>query len=117
MVSFLKLQKEEGKTVYIYGASTKGNTLLQYCGIDKDLIVAAAERNPLKYGCRTPVTGIPIVSEEVMRKAKPDYLLVLPWHFRDEFVKREKDYLEAGGKLIFPLPSMTVVSKDQISSE
>jgi len=109
--------KAKGKSIYIYGASTKGNTLLQYCGIGKKLIVAAAERNPEKYGRRTPGTNIPIISEKEARAAKPDYFIVLPWHFRDEIIKREKDYLLSGGKLIFPLPKFEIVSKEDIVSQ
>jgi NDP-4-keto-2,6-dideoxyhexose 3-C-methyltransferase len=111
LVSFLKIQKLMGKKIYIYGASTKGNTLLQYCGIDSTLIEAAAERNPNKYGCRTPVTGIPIISEAEMRSRNPDFLLVLPWHFRDEFVKRESEYLKNGGQIIFPLPQFEIIKE------
>ena len=106
LLCFLKVQK---KSVYIYGASTKGNTMLQYGMIDNSLIVAAAERNPDKYGCRTPYTNIPIISEAEVRAAKPDYMLVLPWHFRDGIVEREKEYLEQGGQLIFPLPVVDIV--------
>ena len=103
--------KDEGKSVYLYGASTKGNTMMQYCGIGKNFITSAAERNPMKYGCRTPNTGIPIVSENEVRQANPDYMLVLPWHFRSGFIEREREYLENGGKLIFPLPVIDIVSK------
>jgi GDPmannose 4,6-dehydratase len=106
---FLKEEKSKGKSIYIYGASTKGNTLLQYFGIDSRLITAAAERNPEKFGRRTPLTGIPIISEEEARLKKPDYFIVLPWHFKEEFVKREEDYLKSGGKFIFPLPTFEVV--------
>jgi hypothetical protein len=106
LMCFLSVQK---KTVYIYGASTKGNTMLQYGSIDSGLIIAAAERNPAKYGCRTPRTNIPIVSEEEVRAAKPDYMLVLPWHFREGIVEREKEYLNQGGQLIFPLPVIDIV--------
>lgn len=106
---FIHTQKNQGKSVYIYGASTKGNTLLQYCKLNSDLITAAAERNPEKYGRRTPATGIPIISEEEVRKAKPDFMLVLPWHFRDEFLERESEYMEGGGHLIFPLPTLSVI--------
>ncbi|MBS0245093.1 MAG: class I SAM-dependent methyltransferase [Proteobacteria bacterium] len=110
LTEFIDRERAAGKTFYLYGASTKGNTLLQYCGLDRTRIVAAAERNPEKFGCRTPGSNIPIVSEAEMRAAKPDYLLVLPWHFRDEFVKREADFLAKGGKLIFPLPRFEIVS-------
>lgn len=106
LLCMLSVQK---KTVYIYGASTKGNTMLQYGSIDSGLVIAAAERNPAKYGCRTPSTNIPIVSEAEVRAAKPDYMLVLPWHFREGIIEREKEYLEKGGQLIFPLPVIDIV--------
>lgn len=112
LVSTLKEAKASGKTIHIYGASTKGNVLLQLFGIDRDLVDAAAERNEWKFSHRTPGTNIPIISEEESRALKPDYFLVLPWHFRDEFVKREKDFIDAGGKLIFPLPEVEVYPAD-----
>ncbi|HAA93984.1 MAG TPA: NarL family transcriptional regulator, partial [Rhodospirillaceae bacterium] len=112
LVSVLKDAKSAGKTIHIYGASTKGNVLLQLFGIDRDLIDAAAERNEWKFGHRTPGTNIPIISEEESRAQNPDYFLVLPWHFRDEFVKREQAFIEAGGKLIFPLPEVEVYPAD-----
>jgi len=116
ITNFLLDEKAKGKSIYIYGASTKGNTLLQYCGIGKDLIDAAAERNPEKYGRRTPGTNIPIISEKEARAAKPDYFIVLPWHFKKEIIQREKEYLLSGGKLIFPLPKFEVISKDDIDT-
>lgn len=109
VVSFIKEEVEKGKTVYVYGASTKGNTLLQYFGLDSSTITAAAERNPDKWGKKTVGTLIPIISEEEARKAKPDYFLVLPWHFLPEFKTREKEYLEAGGKFIVPLPQFQII--------
>jgi len=112
LMNFLKQQKSNGKTIAIYGASTKGNTLLQYYGIDKDLITCVAERNPRKFGHKTPGTEIPIKCEEDVRNMKPDYMLVLPWHFKDEFLVRETTYLENGGTFIFPLPHMDIVSYD-----
>lgn len=99
----------KGRRIYLYGASTKGNTLLQYCGIDHRQIVAAADRNPEKWGRRTPRTAIPIVSEAEARADKPDYFLVLPWHFRDEFMAREAEFMAQGGRLIFPLPRLEIV--------
>jgi NDP-4-keto-2,6-dideoxyhexose 3-C-methyltransferase len=111
LVTYLKDQKTNGKTIYIYSASTKGNTLLQYCRIDNTLISFAVERNPDKYGRRTPGSNIPIISEEQMRKDKPDILLVLAWHFKKEFIEREKTYIENGGKMIFPLPRFEVIEK------
>jgi NDP-4-keto-2,6-dideoxyhexose 3-C-methyltransferase len=109
LYSFLSAEKAKGRSIYIYGASTKGNVLLQFCNIDSNLITAAADRNPEKWGRRTPATHIPIISEEEARKAKPDYFLVLPWHFRREFIEREKAFLSAGGRFIFPLPEIEII--------
>ncbi|MBP9822437.1 MAG: class I SAM-dependent methyltransferase [Candidatus Pacebacteria bacterium] len=101
-----------GKKIYVYGASTKGNTLLQYFDLDRKLIGAAAERNKDKWGLYTIGTGIPIISEEQARSERPDYFLVLPWHFAAEFKERERQFLERGGKLIMPLPVPTIISVD-----
>lgn len=103
---FVEKVVKEGKTVYVYGASTRGNTLLQTCGLNEKLIKAAVERNPVKYGKK--FLGIPIISEEQARKDKPDYMLVMPWFFREEFLEREKEYIKNGGTLIFPLPEFQV---------
>lgn len=97
------------KTVQIYGASTKGNCLLQYANIDQTYVNYAVERNPRKIGKMTS-TGIEIISEETMRENPPDYLLVLPWHFREEIIDRETTFLKNGGKLIFPFPNFEIVS-------
>jgi len=105
---FISSKFKQGKTFYLYGASTKGNTLLQYYRLNDKMIVGAAERNPKKYGKMTPLTHIPIMSEKDVRAAKPDYMLVLPWHFKKEFIKREKEYLKEGN-FIFPLPKFSVV--------
>lgn len=110
-VSFIKQAKSEGKSIYGYGASSKGNTLLQYFGLDNTLIDYIAERSQYKFGLKTVGTNIPICSEEEMRKAKPDYLLVLPWHFINEFVEREKEYLDNGGKMIVPCPQFEIIGK------
>ena len=107
----LKALKREGKKIHIYGASTKGNTILQWCGLDNTIIDYAADRNPDKDGARTIGTDIPIVSEEKSRAMKPDYYLVLPWHFRDEFLDREKAFLDAGGGFIFPLPTIETIKR------
>lgn len=103
--------KKEGKKIHIYGASTKGNTILQWCNIDNTLVDYAAERNPDKYGATTLGTNIPIISEEKSRAMNPDYYLVLPWHFKDEFVVREKEALEKGTGFIFPVPKVEVFKK------
>ncbi len=105
----LRQLKASGKTIHLYGASTKGNTLLQYYGIDHSLIDCAAERNPEKLGRFTPLTLIPIVSEEESRRLRPDVYFALPWHFRNEFISREAEFLAQGGKMIFPLPELMVV--------
>ncbi len=109
-VDFVKAEKSKGKVIWGYGGSTKGNTLLQWYGLDNTLIDAIAERNPKKYGKRTVGTNIVIKSEAEMRQAKPDYLLVLPWHFISEFRSREREYLNSGGKFIVPLPQFKVIS-------
>lgn len=108
-LSFIKEKKGEGKTIWGYGASTKGNTLLQYFGLDNTLIDGIAERSVYKFGLKTVGTNIPIYSEDEMRKAQPDYLLILPWHFINEFYHREKDYLLKGGKLIVPCPQFEII--------
>lgn len=108
----LKKLKREGKRIHIYGASTKGNTILQYCGIDNRIVDFAAERNPDKYGAYTLGTDIPIISEAESRAMKPDYYIVLPWHFKEEFIEREKETIAAGTGFIFPLPNIEIVTKD-----
>jgi C-methyltransferase C-terminal domain/Methyltransferase domain len=108
-VSFIKEARANGKTVWGYGASTKGNTLLQYFDLDSTLIDGIAERSVYKFGLKTVGTNIPIYSEDEMRKAKPDYLLVLPWHFINEFKEREIDFLKAGGKFIVPCPKFEII--------
>ncbi|WP_085066155.1 class I SAM-dependent methyltransferase [Catenuloplanes japonicus] len=111
LVTLLHGLREDGRVVHIYGASTKGNTLLQFSGIDNTLIRYAAERNPDKFGARTLGTDIEIISEEQSRAARPDYYLVLPWHFRDEIVAREAATLAAGTRLIFPLPEIETITR------
>lgn len=111
LYDFLYEEKKKGKIIHLYGASTKGNVLLQFCGIDNQLVSFAADKNPLKKGHWTPATHIPILSEESSRMRKPDYYLVLPWHFRKEFLEREKEYLDEGGCFIFPLPNFELVKK------
>ncbi|MFN8391585.1 MAG: class I SAM-dependent methyltransferase [Bdellovibrionota bacterium] len=107
--TLLKKLKRDGKTIHIYGASTKGNTILQWCDIDSKIIDFAAERNPDKYGAKTLGTDIPIISEEESRALKPDYYLVLPWHFKDEFIERERKVMQSGTGMIFPLPQIAIV--------
>ena len=111
LTAFIGREVERGKKVYAYGASTKGNTLLQFYNLNHKLIKAAAERNPDKWGTKTVGTNIPIISEEQARREKPDYFLVLPWHFLDEFVEREHGFLKQGGKFIVPLPKFRIIGK------
>lgn len=111
LYGLLLTYKKEGKRIHIYGASTKGNTILQWCGIDNSQIDYAAERNPDKYGAYTLGSNIPIISEEESRAMNPDYYLVLPWHFKEEFLEREKETLEKGIGLIFPLPKIEIYKK------
>jgi len=110
--AFLAKAKKQKKVVHGYGASTKGNTTLQYIGATPDLISAIADRNPIKHGTRTIGSNIPIISEEESRKRKPDYYLVLPWHFMAEFKKREVDFLNRGGKFLLPMPTVHTVGKE-----
>jgi hypothetical protein len=105
----MKSLRKEGMKVAGYGASTKGNVILQFCSLCESDIFAIAEVNEDKYGRYTPGTLIPIQSEEVVKAEAPDYLLVLPWHFRESILKRESDFLNQGGKLIFPLPEIEIV--------
>ncbi len=111
--TLLKKIKKEGKRIHIYGASTKGNTILQWCGIDNRIIDVAAERNPDKYGALTIGTDIPIVSEAESRAMNPDYYLVLPWHFKEEFIEREQETLNKGIGFIFPLPTIEIIKKQK----
>jgi hypothetical protein len=102
---------EDGKMVCVYGASTKGNFLLQWYGIDYDDVLYAAERSPEKWGKVTAGTDIKIYSEAIVRQQRPDYMLVLPYAFISEFLEREKDeaWRKAGGKFIVPLPELRIL--------
>jgi hypothetical protein len=99
----------DGKRIVGYGASTKGNVLLQFCGFTTEHIECIAEVNEDKFGAFTPGTNIPIVSEKEARALEPDYFLVLPWHFKSSILEREKDYLARGGKFIFPMPEIEII--------
>ena len=109
VVKFIQEEHAKSKKIYVYGASTKGNTLLQYFGLDNSVITAAADRNPDKWGKKTVGTNIPIISEEQARKENPDYFLILPWHFLPEFKERESEFLKNGGKFIVPLPEFEII--------
>lgn len=116
LTTFIKQEKENGKIIYAYGASTKGNILLHYFTLNNTSITAIADRNEKKWGCMTPGTHIPIISEESARTAIPDYFLILPWHFKEEFIQRELKYLKEGGKFIFPLPSIVIIAWNDIKN-
>tara|TARA_Y100000813_G_C24144198_1_gene343942 strand:- start:116 stop:1267 length:1152 start_codon:yes stop_codon:yes gene_type:complete len=105
----LKFLKNKGKKIHCYGASTKGNVLLQYYGIDNKIINFAAERNKAKYNLFTPGSKIKIVSEKFSRSLNPDFYLVLPWHFKKEILKREIKQRKKGVKFIFPLPKLSII--------
>lgn len=107
LLDFLRSAKSAGKRIVALGASTKGNVLLQYCGIDSDLIEAVGEVNPDKFGKVTPGSNIPIVNETELLETNPDYAIVLPWHFR-KFFEAQPRY--ANVRLIFPLPELNVSS-------
>ena len=113
--NFIEHEVKKGKTVYLYGASTRGGSLIQVCNLDNKLIKAAVERNPEKVGKKIASLGIPIISEEQARKDKPDFMLVLPYFFKEEFLKRERDYIKNGGALIFPLPEFKVYDNSNYS--
>ena len=105
-LEFIKAAQAQGKTVAALGASTKGNVLLQYCGISAEEVEFVGEVNPEKFGCHTPGTWIPIIPEQELLSKKPDYLIVLPWHFRKFFIENKKF---TGMSLVFPLPKFEVV--------
>jgi hypothetical protein len=111
IIAKCKEEKAKGKIICGYGASTKGNTLLQWFGLDNTLIDAIAERSPYKFGLKTIGTNIPILSEEDVRAMNPDYMLVLPWHFINEFIEREHEFLSKGGKFIVPCPKFEIIKK------
>jgi hypothetical protein len=101
--------KAEGKSIWIYGASTKGNTILQYCELGHEYFVAAADSNPFKWNKYIIASDIPIKDEATMRAAKPDYLLSLPYSFTEAFREREAELVKQGTKFIVPLPEVTVL--------
>lgn len=109
LVTLLDAMRQRGEKVLGYGASTKGNVLLQYCGITREQMACVAEVNPDKFGCFTPQARIPILSEQDAKLMNPDAFLVLPWHFRSFIVSRETRFVSDGHQLIFPLPAIDIV--------
>lgn len=108
LLSLLADIRSRGATVFGYGASTKGNVILQYCGLTAQQIPAIAEVNSDKYGAFTPGTHIPIISEADAHARNPEYFLVMPWHFRENLIQREAEFMRRGGKMIFPLPEISI---------
>ncbi|WP_221350496.1 class I SAM-dependent methyltransferase [Streptomyces beigongshangae] len=109
LVELLADSRKAGRRTLGYGASTKGNVILQFCGLGPDELECIGEPSEEKWGCFTPGTGIPIVSEKEAKSRKPDQLLVLPWIYRDGFLEREREYMARGGRLVFPLPALEIV--------
>jgi len=109
LTNLIEALVEDGNKIIGYGASTKGNVLLQFCGLTSKHIPYIAEVNKEKFGAFTPGTHIPIISEHEAKAMKPDYFLVLPWHFKDSILQREREYMAQGGKFIFPLPEIEIV--------
>jgi len=110
-VRWLEKCAENGKSVIGYGASTKGNVLLQYYGITPDLLPFIAERSEQKWGLYTAGSGIPIISEDDMRAMKPDYLFTLPWFFISSFIEREAELLAGGTRFVMPQPELKIVGE------
>jgi hypothetical protein len=109
LVALLERLREEGKTVAAYGAPAKGNTLLNYCGIDTDLVGYAVDRNPMKVGRYTPGMHLPVMPVKTLLEQQPDYVLILAWNFADEIMQQQREYREAGGRFILPIPEPKVV--------
>ncbi len=110
-MNFINEQIKKNKKIFLYGASTKGNTVLQYYGLDQNKIKFAAERSPEKWNKYTIGTGIKIISEKKARSLNPDFFFVTPWGFIKEFVKREHKWLKGGGKFILPFPRFKIIRK------
>ena len=108
-LNYLEKLRKKNKVVFLYGASTKGNTLLQYYNLDSSKIPFAAERSKEKFGKHTVGTGIRIISEKKARKMKPDYFFITPWAFIKEFIKREKTWRKKGGRFILPYPKFKII--------
>jgi C-methyltransferase C-terminal domain/Putative zinc binding domain/Methyltransferase domain len=109
LTDFLIRQKQEGKKVAAYGAAAKGNTLLNYCGIKNDLVEFVVDANPHKQGKWMPASHIPVVAEDILKRERPDYVLILPWNLKEEIV-RQLDYIkEWGGKFIVPIPHLQII--------
>lgn len=117
LLKFIQTEKAAGKKIFGYGASTKGNVLLQYCELTKDDIIAIAEVNEDKFGHVTPGTEIPIISEQEAKEMNPDYFIVLPWHFKENILERERKYINSSDcAFVFPLPKLEIIRKVELKS-
>jgi hypothetical protein len=109
LVSFLIEQKKRGRKVVAYGAAAKGNTLLNYCGVKKDLIEFVADASPYKQGKFLPGSHVPVVSEELIRKTRPDFVLILPWNIKDEIMDQLEYIREWCGRFVIPIPQVNII--------
>jgi hypothetical protein len=109
LLEFLLEQKKKGKKVVGYGAAAKGNTLLNYCGVKKDMISFVVDANPAKQNKFMPASHIPIMTEAKIKETKPDYILILPWNIKDEIVKQLAYVKDWGGHFVVPIPALEVL--------
>ena len=109
-LSFLLKQKIKRKIVIGYGAAAKGNTLMNYCGVKKDLIKCVVDASPYKQGKYLPGSHIPVVNEDKIRETKPDYVIILPWNIKDEIMEQISYIREWGGKFVIPIPQLQILS-------
>ena len=109
---YIMSEISNGNKVLGLGASTKGNVLLQFFGIDKNILPYISEKNPMKVGLKTLGSDILLISEEHARSLKPSCMLVLPWYFKKEITEREQEYIKGGGNLLYPMPYPHLVTKD-----
>ena len=117
LIDLLDRLKNEGKNIIGYGASGRGTTIMNYCGIDGKYLDYVVDDAPAKQGFFTPGTHVPIKPWEYVATTDfPDYIVLFAWAFTDEVVKKRQDYLKKGGKFIVPLPEVTIVSKESITS-
>jgi hypothetical protein len=110
LLEFLIQAKRAGKSVVGYGAPGKGNTLLNYCGIRADFVDYTVDRNPYKQGKFLPGTHIPIYHPDKIMETRPDYVLILPWNFKDEIMKQIAYIREWGGQFVVPIPQVMIRS-------
>ena len=109
LMDILATLKNQGKKIAAYGASAKGNTVLNYYGIGLELLSFIADKNTLKHGLYSPGMHIPVMSTEMINTNKPDYLLILAWNLADEIMEQQKEFKVAGGKFIIPIPKPVIV--------